>query len=174
MHTLGHNNMKEAIINLFLSIDPNWAVFWISMFPVTELRASIPLGIEVFGLSPIKTMLIAIIGDMVPALFILFLLPYVHEWVVQQKILGPIITNRLESAEKKFGGKYAKYGAIGLILFVGIPLPLTGSWTGSLAAFIFNIPFKKSVPLIFAGVCIAAIVVTLITLFAGETAQLFL
>lgn len=166
--------MKEFIIQFFLQIEPEWAVFWLSMLPITELRASIPVGIEVFGLPIWKTMMIAIIGNIIPALMILFIMPYVHEWVISQRLLGPIVTKKLNQAETKFSGKYAKYGAIALILFVGIPLPFTGAWTGSLASFVFNIPFKKSVPLIVVGICVAAVAVTLITLFAGGTLRFLL
>ena len=63
--------------------------------------------------------------------------------------------------------------AVALIIFVGIPIPFTGAWTGSLAAFVFNIPFKKSWPLILAGVCIAATLVTMITLGAGGIIRSF-
>lgn len=161
--------MKEVIIDFFITMPPEWAVFLLSMLPITELRASIPVGIELLGLDPIKTMFIAILGDIIPALFILFFMPIFHDWVMKQKFLGNILTKELANAERKFSGKYAKHGAIALILFVGIPLPFTGAWSGSLASFIFNIPFRKSVPLIFAGVILSAIAVTLITVFAGET-----
>jgi len=92
-----------------------------------------------------------------------------NDFLIKSKIFGKMFSKKLKQAEKAFSGKYSKYGALGLIIFVGIPLPLTGSWTGSLAAFIFNIPFRKSWPLILAGVCMAATLVTLITLFAGGT-----
>ncbi len=155
-------------VDWFVNLPPEWATFFISMIPITELRASIPIGIEVYHLPIIKVWLIAVAGDFIPAIFILFLLPHVHDWMVKTKFLGHHLTRELKKAEKKFSGKYAKYGAIALIVFVGIPLPFTGSWTGSFASFVFNIPFKKSAPLIFAGVCMAATLVTLITIFAGN------
>jgi uncharacterized membrane protein len=166
--------MTEAILNLVSGFSPEWATFIISMFPVTELRASIPIGIEVYHLAIWKVWLLAVVGDLVPALVILTLTPYVNDWVQENKLLGPHYTKELEKAQRRFEVKYAKYGAIGLIIFVGIPLPLTGSWTGSLAAFVFNIPFKKSAPLITAGVCLAATLVTLITLFAGDAIRAFI
>lgn len=156
-------------VEWFAGMSPELATFLISMIPITELRASIPIALEVYNLPVWKTWLLAVFGDMLPALGILLVMPYLHEWIVKRKFLGKIVTKKLKQAERKFSGKYFKYGAIALIVFVGIPLPLTGSWTGSLAAFVFNIPFKKAVPLIFAGVCVAATLVTLITLFAGGT-----
>ncbi|MFH1946606.1 MAG: small multi-drug export protein [Candidatus Magasanikbacteria bacterium] len=156
-------------VDWFANIPPEWAVFWTSMIPITELRASIPIGIEVYGLAVWKVWIIAVIGDMIPALIILALIPHIHGWVVKRRFFGPILTKKLEEADRKFSGPYFKYGAMALIIFVGVPLPFTGSWTGSLASFVFNIKFRRAAPLIFIGVCVAATLVTLITLFAGGT-----
>ncbi|MBU2542750.1 small multi-drug export protein [Patescibacteria group bacterium] len=156
-------------VEWFVNIPPEWAIFWTSMIPITELRASIPLGIEVYGLAIWKVWIIAVIGDMVPALVILALIPHIHKWVIRRRFFGSILTKKLQEVDRKFSGPYFKYGAMALIIFVGIPLPFTGSWTGSLASFVFNIKFKRAVPLIFIGVCVAATLVTLITLFAGGT-----
>lgn len=154
-------------VEWFSGISPEWATFFISMIPITEIRASIPIALEVYDLPIWKTWIISVAGGMIPALIILSLVPYIHAWIMRSVFLGKVLTRLLDRAEKRFSGKYAKYGAIALVIFVGIPLPLTGAWTGSFAAFVFNIPFKKSAPLIFAGVCLAATVITLITLFAG-------
>ncbi len=153
----------------FANLSPEFAIMLISMIPITELRASIPIGIEVYDLPIMKVWILAVIGDIIPAIALLLFFPIVNKWMIRTKFLGDIVTKKLQHAEKSFSGKYKKYGVIGLIIFVGIPLPLTGSWTGSLAAFVFGIPFKKSAPLITIGVCVAATLVTLITLFAGGT-----
>jgi uncharacterized membrane protein len=120
-------------------------------------------------LGVVKTWWIAVVGNMLPTVVLLLFLPHFHDWLLKQRFVGRMFKKKLEDAEKYFSGKYAKYGAIALILFVGIPLPFTGAWTGSLAAFIFNIPFKKAFPLILLGVCLAATVMTILTLFAGGT-----
>jgi len=151
----------------FSGLPSEWAVFFLSMLPITELRASVPIGIEIYGLPVIQTWFIAVVGNIFPTIFILLFVPHIHDWLLKQRFVGNFFRKKLENAEKYFSGKYAKYGAIALVLFVGIPLPFTGAWTGSLAAFIFNIPFKKAFPLIVIGVCLAATTVTLITLFAG-------
>jgi uncharacterized membrane protein len=158
----------------FIHMPHEWAVFFLSMIPVTELRASIPIGIEIYKLAVWKVWIISVIGDMLPATLILLVMPLAHDWVVKRRFLGKVVTKHLKKAEKKFSGKYSSYGAIALIIFVGIPLPFTGSWTGSLAAFVFNIKFKKAWPLIFIGVCLAATLVTLITLFAGGAVRLLI
>ena len=156
-------------VEWFSNLGPEWATFLISMIPITELRASIPIAIEVYKLPVWQAWLLAVCGDMLPAVFILFFAPYAHKWVLGHHFLGIFFDRMLSRAERAFSGKYARYGALALVIFVGIPLPLTGSWTGSLAAFVFNIPFKKSFFLILAGVAIAASLVTFITLFAGST-----
>lgn len=150
----------------FSALPPEWAVFLLSMIPITELRAAVPIGITVYDLPIITTWLFAVVGNLTPTVILLLLMPKVHDWVLQQKFIGGIVRKKLQDAEKKFSGNYAKYGAIALVLFVGIPLPLTGAWTGSLAAFVFRIPFKKAFPLIFAGICVAATIVTVFTVSA--------
>ena len=161
-------------LSLVASFPPELGVFLLSMLPITGLRASIPIGIEVYGLPVIETWVIAVVGNILPTIFILLLFPKMHEWLIRQRFLGDVVKKKMQAASEKFSGRYAKYGAIALILFVGLPLPFTGAWTGSLAAFIFDIPFKKSLPLISIGVCIAATIVTLITVFAGGTLRWFL
>jgi uncharacterized membrane protein len=162
-----YSNMKEFVIHLVSSFSPEWAVFFLSMVPITELRASIPIGIGVYGMGAFETWLIAVAGNLLPVVVTLWIFPWLHDWLVGSKIFGPHVSKKLKQAEDVFKGNYAKYGALALVLFVGIPLPFTGAWTGSLAAFIFNIPFKKAFPLITIGVMMAATLVTAITLFAG-------
>lgn len=158
----------------FANVPHEWAVFLMSMIPVTELRAAVPIGIEVYGLPVWEVWIFAVLGNMLPTIFILLLMPYLHNWVLKQPFIGEVLRKKLIQAEKAFAGNHAKYGALALILFVGIPLPLTGAWTGSLASFIFKIEFKKAFPLIFVGVCLAATVVTLITLSAGGALRAFI
>ena len=160
-------------VEWFPGFSHEWAIFLLSMIPVTELRAAIPIGLEVYKMSIFTTWILAVFGDILPATLILLLIPLTHDWVIKRRFFGPVLTKFLERTGKKFSGRHAKYGAIALIVFVGIPLPFTGSWTGSLAAFIFNIPFRKAWPLIFIGVCLSATLVTLITLFAGGAIRFF-
>lgn len=156
-------------VTWFTNIPPEWAVFFLSMIPVTELRASIPIGIEVYGLPIWQVWIIAVLGDLIPAIVLLLAIPKIYNWLLHRPFVGKLFAHKVERARAKFGNKYAKYGAIALITFVGIPLPMTGSWTGSLVAFLFGIPFRKSIIFITCGVCLAATLVTLITLFAGGT-----
>lgn len=154
-------------VSWFSEVSPEWAVFFLSMLPITELRASIPLGIGAFGLSPVATWSIAVLGNLTPTVGILLLIPRVHAWLMRQHILGPMIEHKMQRASALFSGKYAVYGSLALVIFVGIPLPFTGAWTGAFLAFLFGIPFRKSFPLIALGLCLSATIVTAITLFAG-------
>lgn len=153
-------------VSWFSGVDPHLATFFLSMLPITELRATVPIALQLYGLDVYTTWIVAVLGNAVPAIVLLLVMPRIHDWAINNKIIGGILRKKLESAEKHFAGKYTSYGAAALILFVGIPLPFTGAWTGSLAAFVFNIPFRKSFPLIFAGICLAATLMTIITLFA--------
>lgn len=157
------------LLELFSNFSTLWATFFISMIPVAELRVSIPVAIEVYKINPLTATIISIIGNMVPITFILLIIPKIHTWLLKQKVIGEIFGFFLNRAENRFKKDFEKWGLIALAFFVGIPLPMTGAWTGALAAFIFNIPFKKSWPTIFAGVIMAGIIVVSITLFAGSS-----
>lgn len=153
------------IVSLFSEMNRLWAVFWLSMIPLTEMQVSIPVGIAVYNLPWWQVFTVAVVGNIIPGIFIVYLLPYLHDWIVKQKILGNLVTRYLVMAEKKFSGDFAKYGAWGLIAFIGLPFPLTGIYTASAAAFVFNIPFKKAMPVLCVAILLAATILTLITLF---------
>lgn len=155
------------IVALFAEMNKLWAVFWLSMIPLTEMQVSIPVGLAVYSLPWWQVFVVAIVGNMIPGIFIVYVLPLIHAWVVKQRLLGNMMTKFLVSAEKKFSGDYAKYGAWGLVAFIGLPFPLTGVYTAAVAIFVFNIPFKKALPLLLIAVILAAVVLTLITVFAN-------
>lgn len=171
--------MKDALRELIIEFVSSFGlghevvIFILSMAPITELRASVPLGLTLFEMPVATTWVIAVLGNMTPTLVLLALLPLLHDWVLEQPFIGPVFKKKLHDAEKYFSGKYTKYGSIALILFVGIPLPFTGAWTGSLAAFIFKIPFRLAAPLIFLGVCLAATIMTVLTVGIDGLVGLF-
>ena len=146
-------------------------VFLISMVPLIELRGAIPYAIA-FDLPLLQSYIIAIIGNMLPVPIIFFFARKVLLWGKDKKIIGKFFTFCLEKGEK--GGRKleakAKNGLyVALFLFVGIPLPGTGAWTGTLAASILDMDFKKSVLSIISGVVLAGIIMGLISmgLFKG-------
>ena len=137
-------------------------VFLIAMIPIFELRGAIPIGMLRYELPLWKVIPIALAGNMFPIFFILLFFDIVTK--ICFKI--PFLKRLLEAIFARTRRKtevIQKYEEIGLMLFVAIPLPITGAWTGSLAAYLFGLKFWKSILFIFLGVCIAAVVVTFLT-----------
>ena len=135
-------------------------VFLISMVPIAELRAAIPYS-QAVGLPLIPSYIIAIIGNMIPVPFIYFFARKVLEWGKDKPVIGRFFTFCLEKGEK--GGKalQAKAGRglfVALLLFVGIPLPGTGAWTGTLAASLLDMDFKSSILAVMLGVLLAGLI----------------
>lgn len=138
--------------------------FFVSMVPIIELRGAIPIA-ESLGLNIFVYYPIAIIGNMLPVPIIYLFARKVLIWGKDKKIIGKFFTWCLEKGEK--GGKKlqesaGKNGAFfALLLFVGIPLPGTGAWTGTLAASILDLDFKTSVLAVTLGVLLAGIIMSL-------------
>ena len=138
-------------------------VFLISMVPLVELRGAVPYAITM-GLPVLPSYIIAIIGNMLPMPFIFFFARKVLEWGKDKPIIGGFFTFCLEKGHK--GGEKLKEKAgnslyLALFLFVGIPIPGTGAWTGTLAASILDMDFKKSVKAVISGVILAGIIMGL-------------
>ncbi|MBO7560492.1 small multi-drug export protein [Candidatus Saccharibacteria bacterium] len=133
----------------------------IAMVPVIELRGAIPIGVA-NGLEPWFATLLAVIGNLIPIPFILLLLNKIFDWLRDKKYTKKLIA-WLEKKAEKNRKKVDKYGWLGLIILVAIPLPGTGAWTGALVASCFKMKFKPSILAIIAGVIIAAIIVFAIT-----------
>lgn len=142
-------------------------VFLISMIPLIELRGAVPIGLSnAFGdvLPVIPLYIVCIIGNMLPVPIIFFFARKVLEWGANKKFIGKFFTFCLEKGEK--GGKKLQEKAgrglyFALFLFVGIPLPGTGAWTGTLAASLLDMDFKKSIIAVMAGVVLAGIIMGL-------------
>ena len=135
-------------------------VFLISMVPLIELRGAIPSAIG-FGLPIVPSYIIAIIGNMLPVPIIYLFARKVLVWGKDKPLIGKFFTFCLEKGEK--GGKKLKAKAgrglfAALLLFVGIPLPGTGAWTGTLAASLLDMDFKSSVLAVMLGVILAGII----------------
>lgn len=142
-------------------------VFLVSMVPLIELRGAVPIGLsEAFGgsLDILPLYIIAIIGNMLPVPFIFFFARKVLEWGKDKKIIGKFFTFCLEKGQKggeKLKAKAGKGLYVALFIFVGIPFPGTGAWTGTLAASFLDMDFKKSVISIVLGVILAGIIMGL-------------
>ena len=139
-------------------------VFLVSMLPIIELRGAIPIGVGM-GLDPKICFIIAIIGNMLPVPFIYLFARKILEWGKDKKLTGKFFTWCLEKGEKGGAKLKEKAGETGtffaLLLFVGIPIPGTGAWTGTLAASFLNIGFKTSILAVTLGVLLAGIIMSL-------------
>ena len=137
------------------------------MTPIGELRLAIPVGLTQFGLPIVLVYITAVIGNMIPPLLILYGLPRVAAYArTHSKHLDHFFTWLFARTRKKTEKHMQKYGPLGLMLFVAIPLPNTGAWTGSLAAWLFGVQKKTALIYTLFGVMIAGIIVTLLTLGA--------
>ena len=136
-------------------------VFLISMVPLIELRGAVPVGLSTLWGEPMQLLplyAICIIGNMLPVPIIFFFARKVLEWGANKKYIGKFFTFCLEKGEKggkKLQEKTGKGLYWALFLFVGIPLPGTGAWTGTLAASLLDMDFKKSIIAVIAGVVLA-------------------
>lgn len=135
-------------------------IFLISMVPLVELRGAIPVS-QLQGLPIVQSYIVCIIGNMLPVPIIYLFARKVLEWGTDKPLIGGFFSFCLEKGEK--GGKklQAKAGRglfLALLLFVGIPLPGTGAWTGTLAASILDMDFKSSVAAVMLGVLLAGVI----------------
>lgn len=138
------------------------ATFFISMVPVIELRGGLPYGIG-FGLDYPLALTAAILGNMLPVPFIIAYISRIFIWLRgKHKKLDDFVTKMEQRAHLK-GQKVEKYGPLMLLIFVGIPLPGTGAWTGALIAALLNMRMKQALPCIFLGVLMAAAIITALT-----------
>ncbi len=152
--------MKDSILTLFESLQNDYLVtFLLSMIPIFELRGSI-IYAAAKGLQWYYTLPIAIVGNMLPIPFILLLLRPILNWMKSTKLFGKIARKFQEKTLNK-AGKIRKAEFYGLMLFVGIPLPGTGGWTGSAIAALLDMRLRRALPAIFLGVVLAGIIMTL-------------
>ncbi|MFQ6054459.1 MAG: COG2426 family protein [Methanosarcinales archaeon] len=142
---------------------PNWlSVLIFAMLPISELRGAIPIAIS-FGIDPITTYFLAVIGNIIPVIPLLLFLDPVSNYLRRYNIWNRFFTWLFTRTHRNHSERFEKYGTIALTIFVAIPLPVTGAWTGCAAAFVFGIKFKHALPAIILGVMIAGVIVTVIT-----------
>ena len=150
-------------------------VFLIAMVPLIEIRGAMPYAVG-FGLPLVPSIIVAVIGNMLPVPFIFLFARRILEWGKDKKVIGGFFTWCLEKGEKG-GRKLEEKAGRGLywalLLFVGIPLPGTGAWTGTLAASILNMDFKKSVVYIMLGVLLAGAIMLAASLGVFGAIRLF-
>lgn len=157
--------MQEALINWFttnLGWLPREAVaFIISMVPILELRGGL-VAAALLGIKYIPALVICVIGNVIPIPFILLFINKIFDLMKKTKLFKGLI-EKLESKAMGKSETIKKYEFWGLLIFVGIPLPGTGAWTGALIAALMRIKLKKAVPAIGLGVLLAAAIMSVIT-----------
>lgn len=146
--------------------------FLISMVPVIELRGAIPYGITA-GLEPWLVYPLAALGNLLPVPFILLFIRKIFQWMKRYEKLGKIAIKLEERAASK-SGTVKKSEFIGLLLFVAIPLPGTGAWTGALIAALMDMRLKRAISSIALGVALAGLIVTLVMVMGIHALDFFL
>lgn len=154
--------MAETLVQFFIdhlggSISREVIVFIISLMPILELRGGIIAGYAL-GMELLPAFVISYIGNILPIPFILILIEGIFKLLKKTPLES--LVERMEGKALSKSDQIQKYGYLGLLLFVGIPLPGTGAWTGALIASLLNLDNKKVFPVIMLGVLIAGIIVS--------------
>jgi uncharacterized membrane protein len=140
-------------------------IFFISMVPLIEQRGAIPVGIIGYNINPLLVFVVSLLGSFIPAPFIYLFFNKILIWMKKIKKLDKF-TDFVDKKIQKGSKKLEKYKEIGLIAFVGIPLPTTGLWTGTAAAAFLGLDFKKSMICVFLGGILSAVIITVLSMIA--------
>ena len=157
--------MTEYIFTAVSSLPHSLATIILAMVPVTELRVSIPFAITVYKMSPILAFLYSVLGNIIAGIIVIFFVENIlHLMLKRSQYLDKIWQKYIVRIKTKNEEKFEKWGAVALVLFVAIPLPMTGIFTGAVAASIFQIPVSRAVIFLSLGSLISGIIVTLLTM----------
>lgn len=138
-------------------------VFIISLFPILELRGGLlAAGPAFLDIPTWRAIPICLIGNLLPIPFILLLIQPIFAWLKRTRLFRPLV-EKLENKAMSKSGQIEKYKFWGLVLFVGIPLPGTGAWTGALIATLLDIDWKRAFAAIVCGVCMASVIMYLLS-----------
>lgn len=138
------------------------SVFGMSMLPIVELRGSVPWGVAQ-GLPLPAVLAVSIIGNMIPVPFIILFIRPIFNWMKKKSKWMARLVEKLETRAKNKHELIVRYQMLGLFILVAIPLPGTGAWTGSLVASLFDLRLKNAVPVIFAGVVVAGVIMSILS-----------
>lgn len=151
-------------LELFKNIPPEIATMLVGMLPISELRGAIPLAINGYHLSVSTAFFWAVLGNIIPPIIFVFFLEGVSNFLSKHFVFWKKFFDWFfERTRRKAQKQIEKYGAWGLFVFVALPLPMTGGWSGAVAAFIFGIKKRVSVPIIILGILAAGIIVSVLT-----------
>ena len=159
-------SLVEAILGMFgglqnIPFGKELLVFIISLMPILELRGGL-IAAALLGVNPVVSYIIAIIGNIIPVPFILWFINSILDWMRGRKRLSKV-AKWLDKKVEKRKGQIEKFGFWGLVLFVGIPLPGTGAWTGCLIASVLEMDRKKAFFATMIGIFMASIIMMLLS-----------
>ena len=148
-------------------------ILFAAMTPIGELRFSIPLGIITLDMVWYKVLLLSVAGNIVPVPILLVTIDRINNFLqAHPNVLTKFLNWRANNIRKYYSSRWKKYGLVFLVILVAIPLPFTGAWTGSVAAWVFHIPKRKAMPLIVLGIMISGLIVTFITISGTNVGSL--
>ncbi len=154
--------LAQFFVDLFQDkIPPELTIFIVSLLPILELRGGM-IAARLLKVSFLRAFLICYLGNMLPIPFIILFIKKIFEFLRRFPFFEKIIT-KLEAKTERNKEKVLRYKSWGLLIFVAIPLPGTGGWTGALMAALLNIDFKRSLPIIALGVFIAGLIMSFVT-----------
>lgn len=159
--------MVEQIVQILSAIPRPLATMILAALPVTELRLALPVAAHVWLLHPFEAFGYSVVGNLIPLIPLYFGLEWLQRMATRYwPWFGRVIDTSIERAKSRVQNKYARYGALALFLFTAIPLPMTGLWTATFAAVALKIPFRYAWRGIVAGVIMAGVIVSLLSISA--------
>jgi uncharacterized membrane protein len=153
-------SVTSALVEFFSWLPDELIVTVISMLPIVELRGALPVGYLALNMPLPNSFAFSILGNLIPVPLIFYFLKPVEKFLRTWKRWDSFFDKLYQKTRARASGKIERYKELGLILFVAIPLPVTGAWTGTLIAYLFGLSFKKSFPVIALGVLIAGGIVS--------------
>lgn len=167
-------SVELTLVDMLGSV-PHWlAVLILGAAPVSELRGAIPVAIGIYGMGPFEAFFFSVIGNLLPVIPLLLFLEPVSNYLRRYSIFDTFFTWLFSRTRRNNTENFEKYGLLALTVFVAIPLPATGAWSGCAAAFVFGVKFRQALPAIALGVMIAGVVVTALTVTGIGLADLIL
>ena len=156
-------SLVQGIIDaLSGSVGKEAIVFIISMIPILELRGALLVAGPLLGVPVAKAIPLCVLGNIIPVPFILLLIRPIFAWLRKTRLFRPLV-EKLEKKAMSKSDRISRYEFWGLVLFVGIPLPGTGAWTGALVASLLGIDWKKAFGAIVVGVCMASVIMYILS-----------
>lgn len=159
--------MVQYILQFFQNVPPSLVIILLALTPIIELRGAVPVALSIYQMSVQQALFLAVVGNMIPAFIILYGWDSIISLSKKHwSWLHETMTKIESRTQGKWDKKIERYGPVALAVFVAIPLPMSGVWTGALAAWLFSLSKPKALLSIFVGVLIASMLVAALT-FGG-------